>query len=214
MRKTLIALSTVLLSLFLLTMNAWANYYAIGTFQNGNSYGGGSVSIQIESLYAPDCSYGGHTNQTIWVGTDNTTGYYWAEIGYTYGYHGSCSETYYWARNNPQYGYQDYSLRYLNSIGSTHYFEAQEVYVGEYDVYLDWNKVGADVGANPWTKGVQTGLEYTDPGSSLSATHFDWHQVRSTGCCYWYYWSSGGAYNSYNHSWIWTTHWAHGYDQN
>lgn len=214
LKKILLALCTALIPAILFSTSALANDYAIGTFQPGGSYGGSAVSIQIENLYAPDCSYGGHTNQTIWVGTDNTTGAYWAEIGYTYGYHGSCGLTYYWARNNPKYGYQDYSLHSIGSIGSSHAFESQEVYVGEYDVYLDYTKVGADVGANPWTKGIQTGLEYTDPGSTLSTTHFDWHQFRSTGCCSWYYWSSGGTQNTYIHTWHWTTQWDHGYNQN
>jgi hypothetical protein len=184
-------------------------------FSSSTAYGGGAVNFDIESLSASDCSEGGHTNQTIWVGTNNTTGGYWAEVGYTYGYHGSCVLEYYWARNNPTYGYQDYPLHYIDGIGTTHNFEAQEVYNGEYDVYIDWTKVGADVGAYPWTKGVQTGLEYTDPsGSPISTVHFDWHQVRATACCTWYYWPSGSQENDNSaHIWIWTTQWIHGFDR-
>ncbi len=105
MRRTLVALCVGLILALFFSTTAFANYYAIGMFSSSTAYGGGTVNFDIESLSASDCSGGGHTNQTIGVGTNNTTGGYWAEVGYTYGYHGSCVLTYYWARNNPTYGY-------------------------------------------------------------------------------------------------------------
>jgi hypothetical protein len=188
------------------------NYYAIGTFNNGNQYGGGYVQIKITNLYAGDCSSGGHTNQTIWVHTDNSSAY-WVEVGYTYGFEGSCSETYYWAYQNTT-AYNEYSLNRIDPIGTTHQFEGQEVYVGEYDVYIDNNKVGSDVGGNPWTQSVETGLEYTSYNSSLDSTPFDWHEVRYTACCTWIYWPSGSTFRNAVHTWTWTTQWIHAHDDN
>lgn len=202
------------------------NCYARGYITNtGSSYGGGYVQIAIRQLTTPDWPnpVQGHINQTIWVTTDNTTRYsatpYWAEIGYTYGYHGTLSSdptgmTYYWARNNPVNGYADFSLGRIDAVGTTHEFEAQQVFNGEYDVYLDGVDIGSDVNGGNWTLEVDTGLEYTDTAGTIQQTNFDWHQTRSTACCAWSYWSTGATQNDFSYfTWTWTTLWNHAYNQ-
>src|SRR5712664_831408 len=135
---------------------------ARGYINTGSQYGGGYVQITIRQLTTPDWPnpVQGHINQTIWVTTDNTDRFsfntMWAEIGYTYGYHGTLSGdptgmTYYWARKNPVNGYGDWNLNRIDGLGTIHEFEAQQVFNGEYDVYLDSINVGSDVNGGNWT---------------------------------------------------------------
>jgi hypothetical protein len=210
MRKILASVALLVAACWLSATSALANQYAIGYINNGNSYGGGYIEIYIQSMYTPDCGSGGHINNTDWVYTNSSLNY-WTEVGYTYGYHGSCQLTYYWARDNAVNGYADYNLNRIGSIGTLHLFEGQEVVNGEYDVYVDNSKVGADVNGYPWTKEVDTGLEYTSTSSSLghSVTYL-YNQVRNTSCCTWVYWPTGSTYNSANHTWTWNTHWTQG----
>lgn len=199
------------------------NCYARGYINTGSQYGGGYVQITIRQLTTPDWQSGGHINQTIWVTTDNTDRFsaspYWAEIGYTYGYHGTLSDdptgmTYYWARDNPVNGYGDWSLNRIDGLGTVHEFEAQQVFNGEYDVYLDSTNLGSDVNGGEWTKEVDTGLEYTDTAGTIQQTNFDWHQTRATACCTWSYWTSGATQNDLSYfTWTWTTQWNHAYNQ-
>lgn len=200
------------------------NCYARGYINTGSSYGGGYVQIAIRQLTTPDWPNPaqGHINQTIWATTDNTSRYsaipYWAEIGYTYGYHGTLSGdptgmTYYWARSNPVNGYADWSLGRIDAIGTTHEFEVQQVFNGQYDVYLDSVDIGSDVNGGNWTLEVDTGLEYTDTAGTIQQTNFDWHQTRSTACCTWSYWSTGATQNDDpNFTWAWTATWNHAND--
>lgn len=197
------------------------NCYARGYINTGSSYGGGYVQMAIRQLTTPDWPnpVQGHINQTIWVTTDNTTRFslnpYWAEIGYTYGYHGTLSSdstgmTYYWARWNPVNGYADFSLGRIDAIGTIHEFEVQQVFNGEYDVYLDSVNVGSDVNGGNWTLEVDTGLEYTDTAGTIQQTNFDFHQTRSTACCAWSFWSTGATQNDFPvFTWVWTTLWNH-----
>ena len=182
--------------------SALANYYSIGSTSTSGA-GGGYAQALIEDMYAPDCPSGGHTNQTLWTSTDNGAG--WAEIGWARGFEGSCSLLYYWAYDNPADGYHEFSIS-TASIGSYHNFEVQEVYVGEYDVYRDGAKMGAVVGAQPWTIWVEVGLEQTAaPGATdLVQTPWDWHETRAEACCSWNWWSNGTTYNDSGHSYVWT----------
>ena len=134
MRRLALAatLAILLASLAPMTVNALScgNCYARGYINTGSSYGGGYVQIAIRQLTTPDWPNPaqGHINQTIWATTDNTSRYsvvpYWAEIGYTYGYHGTLSGdptgmTYYWARNNPTDGCADWRLYLFVCLGTT-----------------------------------------------------------------------------------------------
>lgn len=151
----------------------YANYYSIGTFNNGNGYGGGYVQADIEFTYAPDCSVGGHTNETLWATTDSSPSY-WAEIGWTHGYHGSCGFYIYDAYNNTVNGYMDFNLGNPPPIGTYHSFEVQTVSGSEYDMYLDNVQLGADINGHPWTTYVDVGLEQTAAsGTGVNSTNFD-----------------------------------------
>ena len=189
---------------------ALANQYAVG-YTYGSSWGGGYVQMYIQAMYTPDCYSGGHINNTDWVFTNNGTSY-WTEVGYTFGYHGACSLTYYWARDNAVDGYADYSLNRIDATGTLHQFEGQEVYNGEYDVYIDGGKVGSDVHGYPWTIEVDTGLEYTSSSSSLvNPVTYLYQQNRTQACCTWNYWSRGYTYNYGSpHSWTWNANYYQG----
>ncbi len=197
------------LTMLLLGTSALANEYAYGYIASGGPYGGGYVQIVIRDMTAADWATNGHINNTIWVTTDSVD-YLWAEVGYTRGFHGVNAFTYYWARNNSS-GYSDGKLDQIGTVGTAHEFEVQQVFNGEYDMYIDNVKVADDTGAYPWTVEVDTGLEYTSPSSSLSATvNHDWQQVRTTTCCSWNLWTTGSRVNTYTHTYTWTTNWYHG----
>ncbi len=208
MKRSLLALVGLITGVIVFGGSASA-YYAEGYIQDGNSYGGGYVQITIQSLSTPDCASGGHINNTIWVYAESVT-LYWMEVGYTYGFESRCILTYYWARNDPVAGYAQRSLERIDPIGTVHEFEGQEVFVGEYDVYIDNVQVASDVNLNPWTIRVETGLEYYRVDSVVGQTvNYDWHQVRTQACCSWIYWPTGGTINTANHTWTWTAQWNH-----
>lgn len=200
--------------------------YADGWIEDGRLYGGGYVQMSIQPITAAT-SGGGHINSTLWVFTNGTTkessNQMWVEIGYTYGYHGqinpnnSTGLSYYWAYKDTT-GYHDYLVsRTMDAVGTSHSFEGQEVYNGQYSVYIDNVDYGDDVNAPPWTATVQTGLEVADYSNDYGTVHstinYDWHQVRTQGCCSWSYWpsmagidnSSGHTYALTNGSWYHAT---------
>jgi hypothetical protein len=200
-QQTLLA-ATAALAVAMIPSIALANYYSVGETTTSGSWGGGYAQAQIENMTAPDCATGGHTNQTLWAGTDNGAG--WAETGWTRGFEGNCGLFYYWAYYNPAKGYHEYKLS-TATTGGYHNFEVQEVFVGEYDVYRDGTKYGSVVGAQPWTTWAEAGLEQTAAsGTSVTQTAWDWHEVRTTACCTWNWWPNGSIYNDSGHRYVWT----------
>ncbi|MFY9580444.1 MAG: hypothetical protein WAQ33_14105 [Gaiellaceae bacterium] len=83
------------------------------------------ASWVLRQLGATDWASGGHTNQTIWVGTDNSpVTFTWVEIGATQGFHSQNVYTYYTA-DAIRYPYAYHDLRITSqtpSYGVTHTF--------------------------------------------------------------------------------------------
>ena len=208
LRTLFVCTSAVVMAM--IPSTARANYYSVGDTTTAGA-GGGYAQALIEDMSAPDCASGGHTNQTLWTSTDNGNG--WVEIGWTRGFEGSCNLIYYIAWDNPADGYHEAPISGA-ATGVYTTFEGQEVYSGEYDLYMNGVKYGGIVGAQPWTTWVEVGLEQTAaPGTTVVVqTAWDWHETRAEACCSWSWWANGGTYNTSGHTYAWTATnpWIHG----
>jgi hypothetical protein len=189
--------------------------YARGTFYNGYAYGGAFVYVDVQSMSASGNPY---LNETLWACTNSSACSYWAEIGYTR-HSPLCRGQFRWYYTyvNPSAGVVQTCFGSTPSVGTSYSLEAQEVYSDQYDIYLNGSLVTTDVGTTGWTYYAYTGLEWHLLPSSLGGNaYFSAQQVRSTGCCSWYYWPAGGTNVSYpqyyNWGWTSTNPWDNGFD--
>lgn len=187
--------------------------YARGTFNNDSQWGGGYVQVEVTGLSASSNAY---LNEEMWTTTNGNSLSYWAEIGYSDN-NPYCRGEFRWF-----YYYQNPNASNHACFGSTpssgtwHQLEVQEDTSTSWYIYLDGNEISIDSGTSGWNYNDFTGLEYHDAGNtSMSGTaYFSYNEVRSTGCCTWYYWPSGGSEVNYPtvYNWTWTQDWIHGYD--
>lgn len=181
--------------------------YAVGTTA-GSDWGGGYAEWDYQSLSAVDWSSCGFIAQVLWVYTQNSSSA-WMELGDTHGWQCQNIRTYYWAEGWPGHYYEERVFTGYPSLGTYRAYEIQAVNNGEYDAYIDFNKVGASFQLGK-TPGIDVGIESTSYSSSAATTNFHWMQYRTWACCTWQYWSNGSQHADSPAVWSWSTNYTHG----
>lgn len=157
---------------------AHANDHAVVYWYNSTQNAGASTDLWVAPGAAADWSSGGHINQTLWEGTNNTTNVtYWAEAGYTYAYHAINGLWFYWADNipNAQYPYHDHRVATFQPTQSSWANIAiQYTCCNSWDITIKGQLVQSYQGdyseSNnnpPFSNSIQSGLETTSSSSYL-----------------------------------------------
>lgn len=191
--------------------------YARGTFDDGSTWGGGYVQVQVATLSVTSSS--AYLNEELWTTTNASTSS-WAEIGYSYNQamcRGDALRWFYFYKNPS--GTSGRCFGSSPSVGTTHDLEIQEDTSSEWYIYLDGAEEALDSGTSGWNRTDYTGLEYHDGSYNHvnSNAYFSYNEVRDKTCCTWSYWNQGGTQQTYStlFSWAWTetNPWIHGYDR-
>lgn len=147
--------------------------YALGRNTTTSEWGGGYAEWNMRKYPAPsNVLADGHTNQTIWVTTDNTTGANWVEVGYTRGIDGNDTSTYYWAKNKGL----NYSHARVTSMnpgveGTNHTYDVHAWTPTNYRGFIDGTQVVSVTDQGVSTKRIDVGLETTDANSNIGHTY-------------------------------------------
>ncbi len=160
------------------------------------------------------CQSGAHVNQTIWLNTQGTSFFVptasqrWAEIGFTYGYHGQCADLYYWAYQNDA-GYVDGTIG-TAGVGASHTFKIiHSSSSAWWDLYIDNTvyKTAPTSGPSNWGREGLEDYYFSTPGHAPSAS-VSYMQWRDNTTQSWHNWavgvtSAGTAPNPFPSGYIW-----------
>ena len=125
---------------------------------------------QLRTASAPDWAAGGHTNTTVWLGTDGDPNT-WVEVGVTAGFHGENTYAFYSAHQywtGSRYAYQDVKIgkaAVLGRIPMFSVYQSGSVFRGD----VTDTAGSAGIGWSGHTLPAQDyniGVEYTCPASS------------------------------------------------
>jgi hypothetical protein len=187
-----------------------SHYYGIALWQNAPQNNGAYTDMYVSSGSAADASSGGFIEQTLWEGTDNqpSSGTYWVEAGYTYGWGNQNILSYYWADNRPTYGYYQHQVTSVTpSVGSWMPVEIQYLGSNAWGVYLNFSKVGTSTYNPPYSENMSTGSEATSSSSTLAGAYSSGLEYKTLNGSWTSSWGSGAGlvcYTPANVSWVTT----------
>jgi hypothetical protein len=155
-----------------------ASVYGAGAWEACKPNKGFKAYVYVRPGYCADWTIGGHINESIWTGTDESRYFQnWIEMGYTYGFNGQPALTWYWARTRPGKPYQEWAIGSAIATGEWHWLRIQYISNDQWGVYLDGNLKVTCSPATPDgivnSECLEAGLESSSTASSMG-TGFDY----------------------------------------